>query len=87
VDYHFNGQMPPRNLFYATSDSKALLVTAVSHFLRSHGEAFQTMTVIDPARVTPKQIERIQFASDELKYGVDGNESDIVRFALGAELT
>jgi hypothetical protein len=45
------------------------------------------MTVIDPARVTPKQIERIQFASDELKYGVDGNESDIVRFALGAELT
>jgi hypothetical protein len=84
VDYHFNGAAPARNLFFVTSESKALMVSAVVHFLRSHRLKTKTLAVIDrSAGVSKKQIERVQIAADELYFGLKGHEGQIVGFALG----
>lgn len=84
VDYHFNGQLPARNLFYVTTGNKALLVTAVVHFLRSHGIKVPTLSVVDhAARIEQRQLERLQFASEDIVFGLKGHEKKIVKFALG----
>lgn len=84
VDYHINESGPARNLFYVTSGSKALLVTAVSHFLKSHKIDIPTLAVVDrDAEIKGRQLNRLQFSSTMLLVGIKGNEKRIVRFALG----
>jgi hypothetical protein len=84
VDFRVNGLGPPRNIFSVTSASKSLLVTAVVHFLRSHGLDVPTMTIVDPdANLSPRYIDRLQLASTEIRFGVEKHHADIVAFALG----
>jgi hypothetical protein len=86
VDFRVNGLGPPRNIFSVTSASKSLLVTAVVHFLRSHGLDVPTMTIVDPdAKLSPRYIDRLQLASTEIKFGVEKHHADIVSFALGED--
>lgn len=85
VDYHVNKDGSARNLFYVTSNAKALLVTAVSHFLLSHEIRIPTLAVLDTeAELKGRHMDRLQFASDKILVGLKGNEHKIVRFALGA---
>jgi hypothetical protein len=84
VDYHLNGGGPPRNVFCVTSGGKALLVTAIAHFLRSHDIDIPTLAVVDSsANVKGRQLDRLQFASTKLIFGIKGHEKQIVNFALG----
>ena len=84
VDFHFNGELPARNLFYVTTSGKALLVTAVVHFLRSHKIKVPTLSVVDnDADIKGKQIDRLRFASDDIIFGIKGHQKNIVNFALG----
>lgn len=86
VDFHVNGLGPPRNIFAVTSRSKSILVTAVVHFLRSHGLKMPTMSIIDPsAHLGPRDVNRLQLASTELRFGLDRHQHDIVDFALATD--
>jgi hypothetical protein len=84
VDYRANGVGEPRHVFTVTSPKKAVLVSAVVHFLRSHRIDVPTMTIVDPeADLDRPDINRLQLASTELKWASDKKmEQDLVKFAL-----
>lgn len=83
VEFHVNGMGPPRNIFSVTSHGKAVLVSAVVHFLKSHGIDSPTMSIVDPeAKLGPRDIDRLQLASTEIRFGIDKHHQDVVEFAL-----
>jgi hypothetical protein len=83
VDFHVNSIGEPRNIFSVSSAGKAVMVSAVVNFLRAHGHRWPTMTVIDKeAGLGPKDVNRLELASTELRFGIEDHEDDVVQFAL-----
>jgi hypothetical protein len=82
VDYRFNGTRAARHLFHVMSDEKATLISAVSGFLKTHNIYVPTMSVVDQnLELGIHQLDRLQLASTEIKFGFSGNENQIVEFA------
>lgn len=83
VDFRMNGLGEPRNIFPVTSTSKSLMVVAVGNFLRSHRIAGRSMAIIDKeAGIGPTDVNRLSLTVDRIVRGLEGNESEIVKFAL-----
>jgi len=84
VDYRFNSPGNPTQIFHVASREKSTLVAAVSNFQRVQGIFAPTLSVISPEiELGVHQIDRLQRASTEIKFGVIGNEQRIVEFVLG----
>lgn len=83
VDYHVGGAIGGRNIFYVGSSGKSNLVVAVSSFLKLHAAGLPTLSIVDPTmKLSSHPLRRLQIASTEIRFGVTGNERDIVAFAL-----
>lgn len=83
VDFRTEGLGEPRHIFQVASRHKSTLVAAVSHFYRSHGVIAPTMSIVSPdIHLGRHEIDRLQRASTEIKFGIEGNEDAIVQFAL-----
>jgi hypothetical protein len=83
VDFRVNGVGKPRHIFSVTSARKAVLVSAVVHFLRSHGIDVPTMTIVDTeAKLSRPDVNRLQLASTELRFGIEKYHQDLADFAL-----
>jgi len=89
VDFRMNGLGDPRNIFPVTSASKSLMVVAVGNFLRSHRIAGQSLAIIDKeAGLGPTDMNRLSLTVNRIVRGLDGNENEIVKFALeGAKVS
>jgi hypothetical protein len=84
VDYRFNGTGAPRQMFHVASREKSTLIAAVSSFQRLQGIFVPTMSVVaQDLELGTHQLDRLQRASTEIKFGTTGNEDRIVDFALG----
>jgi hypothetical protein len=84
VDYRCNGQADPRHIFHVVSPDKATLVAAIAGLLKTHNRYVRTLSIVDPdANISTHHIDRVQMGSTDIKFGTEGNERDIERFALG----
>ena len=82
VDYRFNGIGEPRHVFHVVSGDKSTLVAAVCGFLKLQGIFAPTLAVVSTdADLGPHEVDRLQRAATSIKFGIAGNEDEIIRFA------
>jgi hypothetical protein len=83
IDFCVGDGNEARNVFAVGSAGKSTLVSAVSSFLKLHGAYVPTLSLVDPEiKLGTHHLNRLQRASTEIRFGVIGNEQDIVQFAL-----
>src|SRR5262249_21254532 len=83
VDFRMNGALPPRHLFYVSSQNKSDIVASVVHYLASRDIKVPSLAVVDPKlELGVERQNRLEEAVSTIIRGVDGNEDDITEFAL-----
>jgi hypothetical protein len=87
VDYHFNSNDSPRNIYIVGSKQKAEEVVGTIYFLESRSVGAPSLAILEPElKLSQSADHRIRKAA-KVRRGVFGHERDIVAFAFSDEIS